>query len=179
MRTLVVSIIVILLSACSPLADNNESLQMAANDNVQLGLAYLQQNDVPRAKEKFLLACQQAPKWPVALDAMAYFLEQTDDNAGAATYYQRAIVYSPKDGGALNNYGAFLCRNHNPQQAIEALLRAVRDPNYINSAEAYENAGLCALTIPDQEQAKYFFTKALQQDPSRQVARNELEKLHA
>ena len=150
--------------------------QIAANTNVELGLAYLQQHDSVRAKEKLLRALQQAPDWEVSQDAMAYFLENTGNKAAAEKYYQQAV----KNNSALacNNYGNFLCRDHRPLEAEKMFLKAVDNPVYLNTAKAYENAGLCALTIPDKIKAKIYFQKALQQDALLSLSQQELRKLN-
>src|SRR5689334_6390827 len=93
-------------------SSNSNSNQIAADDNVKLGLAYLQEGNTPRAKEKLLQAENQAPRWPVAKDALGYFFETTGDKKEAEKYYQQAILLLPNDGASLNNYGAFLCRDH-------------------------------------------------------------------
>lgn len=152
------------LEACV-MSSANENRQIAADDNVKLGLAYLQQGNTPHAKEKLLMALDEAPNWAVSKDAMAYFLEVTGDKNEAENYYKEAISLSPEDGAALNNYGTFLCRSHRIDEAEKMFLKAATLPNYLNTAEAYENAGLCALTIPDKNKAKYFFEKASKQDP--------------
>lgn len=150
----------------------------AANDNVQLGVSYLQQGDMARAKNKLLLAMDQAPNWAPAQDAMAYYLENTGDNQGAEKYYQHAIALDPKSGRAQNNYGAFLCHTGRYQEAVQHFNLAVQDPSYINTAAAYENAGLCAMQIPDITNAIVYFQKAIQQDPQRTNSYLELAQLN-
>lgn len=158
--------------------------RIAADDNVKLGLAYLQEGNMPIAKEKLLMAADQAPGWAVAKDALGYFFESTGDKKEAEKYYLQAIALSPHDGASLNNYGVFLCRDHRPVEAEKMFLRAAAIPDYLHTAEAYENAGLCALTLPksdkkaDKEMARIYFKKALQQEPQREISARELEKLN-
>ncbi len=167
-----------------PACVSSGSNRMAADDNVKLGLAYPQAGNTPRAKEKLLMAADQAPRWPVAKDALGYFFESTGDKKEAEKYYQQAILLSPHDGASLNNYGAFLCRDHRAVEAEKMFLQAAAIPDYLNTAEAYENAGLCALTLSqsdkkaDKNRAKIYFKKALQQEPQREVSTRELEKLN-
>lgn len=150
---------------------------MAANYNTELAIGYLQQGDFARAKAKLLLAEQQSPKNPAVQDAMAYFLERTGEPQRAAQYYQKALQLAPKSGKTQNNYGAFLCRQGQYHAAIEHFRLAVQDPNYLNPSQVYENAGLCALKIPDRKMASSFFRQALQQNPQSATALFELAKL--
>ncbi|MDI9818893.1 MULTISPECIES: type IV pilus biogenesis/stability protein PilW [unclassified Legionella] len=149
----------------------------AATYNVQLGMAYLRQGDMPRAKRKLLTALDLAPDSADANATMAYYFEQTGDTKEAQIYYNRALSLAPKSGAQLNNYGTFLCRLGKYPEAEGYFLKAVDDIYYINTAGAYENAGLCAAAIPDYPKAKKYFLKALKQDPRRSQSLYELVTL--
>lgn len=149
----------------------------AARYNTQLGVAYLKQGDVNRAKRKLLSALKLAPRSPEVQAAMGYFLEQTNDMSGAKQYYQKALSLAPDSGAQKNNYGAFLCRIGEYKPALQLLLDAGNDVKYANSAMAYENAGLCASAMHDDEKSLLYFERAVSQDPERQVALYELVKL--
>lgn len=167
------------LTACSSPMDFSKATahQNTANINVELGLAYLQRGDVTQAKQKLLVALQQAPHWPPALDAMGYFLEHTGSPVEAEKYYLAAIKCNPTDGSAQNNYGVYLCQTGRYRQAMPYFLAAIQDPDYLYIGSAYENAGLCALKIPDKNLAKQYFAKAVMYDPHRSVAMSELGNL--
>ena len=152
-------------------------LSKAASYNVQLGLAYLKQGDRPRAKKKLLTALEQEPKSPDVHSAMAYYFEQISEPVQAEKYYLKAISLASNSGAQFNNYGAFLCRQGDYKNAEQYFLKAVNDLHYIHTAGAYENAGLCALSVHDIGKARHYFTKALNQDPSRKVSFYELIKL--
>ena len=142
----------------------------AAELNVQLGMAYMSQGDMDRAKSKLLYAMKQDPKSTLALSAMAYYLEVTDDIPNAEAYHQRALSMAPKEGRILNNYGTFLCRQKRYEDAEKYLLQAATDINYLSVAGAYENAGLCAKSVADVDKAYYYFRKAVLKDPNRSTA---------
>jgi len=158
-------------------AKRNGHNPKAAHFNVQLGLGYLQQGDVRRAKRKLLLALQQDPKSSLVNDGMAYYLERTQDYAQAEHYYRLAIEHAPGDGAALNNYGTYLCRRGKFHAAELQFQAAVRDPNYVRSADAYENAGLCALELPNLAKARFYFNNALAHEPGRATSLVELTKI--
>lgn len=152
-------------------------LSKAASYNVQLGLGYLKQGDRPRAKKKLLTALEQEPKSPDVNSAMAYYLEQTNELEPAKKYYLKALSFASNGGAQLNNYGAFLCRQDDYKKAEHYFLRAANDLHYVHTAGAYENAGLCALSVPNTAKARLYFTKALNQDPIRKVSFYELIKI--
>ena len=145
--------------------------------NVQLGMGYLKQGDTPRAKKKLLTALELTPESADVNAAMAYYLEKTGNLSDATKYYRKALSLAPDSGSQLNNYGTFLCRAGKYDEAEIYFLKAIKDVNYVNSAGAYENAGLCAAAIPDYPKAESYFIKALEQDSRRKQSLYELTSI--
>jgi type IV pilus assembly protein PilF len=132
----------------------------AAEINAKLAIAYLDQHDARRGKEKLHIAQKQAPANPVVWYMSGYFLERTGEDVAANQAYLQAIQLAPHSGEAQNNYGAFLCRQGKYQAAISYFLSAIHCPDYTGSANAYKNAAQCALKIPDTAQATQYFRLA-------------------
>lgn len=149
----------------------------AAEINVQLGLGYFKQGDVQRAQKKLLRASEQAPSSPDVAGALGYYFERTGKMEEAERYYGKAMKLTHGGGAQLNNYGAFLCRQGQYKLADKYFEKASRDLQYLNSAGALENAGLCALAIPNLAQAEHYFERAYRQDPKRTKALYELAKI--
>jgi len=84
----------------------------------------------------------------------------------AGAYYKRAAELAPSDGGALNNYGAWLCTNGSPAEALVWFDRALKDPRYPTPASALANAGGCALKVGQYQRADRDLRSALALDPS-------------
>ena len=137
-----------------------QTTNTAAEINAKLALAYLVQHDAEKGKAKLLLAQKQAPDDPAVWYISGYFLEQTGDHTAANQSYLTAIALAPHLGAAQNNYGTFLCRRGQYSAAITHFLLATQDPNYLNTTHAYENAGQCALKIPNQSLANKYFQLA-------------------
>lgn len=189
MKSFMLGLLLATLGACSAHHTNAKPNEMltesrqpdlakAAKLNVEMGITYLQKNNVARAKQKLLLALKQAPQWAPAHEAMGYFLEQTGEAKKAESYYKKAISIAPRSGQARNNYGTYLCRMGRFQQAEHQLLLAAQNLNYVNNSEAYENAGLCAMQIPNDAKAISYFKKAIEQNPSRPTSLLELSELN-
>jgi type IV pilus assembly protein PilF len=149
---------ILFLQACTPIM--NTTASNTVNLNTHLALAYLQENQPEKAKYRLLLALEQAPYNPLTQGAFAYYLEKMGEFDQAKKHYLLAIRFSKHPGSAKNNYGTFLCRRGQYQEAIFYFLAASQDFYYLNTANAYANAGLCALKIPDPEQAQIYFSKA-------------------
>ncbi|NNM58490.1 MAG: type IV pilus biogenesis/stability protein PilW [Legionellales bacterium] len=176
----------LLLSACTEQPDVQTPSSVsperynpaAAVYNTQLGVGYLQEGNISRAKSKLLLAQKQDPNSPEVWSALAYFYEMTDNNTMADKYYLKAINLDPKKGSSLNNYGAFLCKKGQYQKSLTYFAEAVADPAYLNDASTYENAGLCAEEIPNKAAAQKFFMQALDNNPSLPTSTLELGQIN-
>lgn len=171
----------LLLSAChNPIQQPIEKKALykkkeeAVGFNLQLGMAYLQRADMIRAKQKFLTALSLDPNSAEACAAIAYFFEKTGDFGAAKKYYHKALSLAPGSGSLLNNYATYLCRRGHYRESEAYFIKAVNDLHYVNTAKAYENAGLCMSQIPDDAKAQWYFAKALKQDPGRRQSLYEL-----
>jgi type IV pilus assembly protein PilF len=174
-------ILVMNLTACQstqPPTEDEVKKTSAAKINDQLGIVYLERHDMQRAKQKFLLALDQAPNIPEPWYSMAYYLESTGNREQAKKYYLKAVEIAPERGDVLNNYGTFLCRSGDYRGAVNHFLKAAQDTKYLDVSAAYENAGLCSLKIPNHVEAVKYFEKALAEDPNRPVSLLELAELN-
>lgn len=151
------------MSDQSPARPKSETAKI----NAQLGMAYLEKKNVQRAKQKLLLALEQGPNIPETWYSMAYFHEATGNKSEARRYYEKSVAIAPDRGDAQNNYGTFLCRSGQYRESIKHFMLAVKAPEYIDPAAAYENAGLCSMKIKEYKQAAHFFNQALLKDPAR------------
>lgn len=155
MRHSAVLLLALALSACgttggggtrdeSPAAEPGKA-QSAAEVNVSLGQAYLEQNRLELALDKLKKALQLDPKLPSAHTVIAVIYERINDRESAAFHYKRATELAPKTGAVLNNYGAFLCHSGDYANADKYFERALKDPFYQTPAVAQGNRGSCAL----------------------------------
>ncbi len=151
--------------------------QRAALTNVELGLGYLSQGQVARAKTKLTHAIKLAPKSAETHSAMAYFLEMVSDFKEAEREHKKAVSLRLSNGAVYNNYGAFLCRRNRYKEADQAFHQALEDKDYARTAEVYENAGLCAIKSTDLDAAASYLATAIQRDPNRGTAILELVAL--
>lgn len=138
----------------------------AARTNARLGLTYLQKGLYPASKDRLLTAIKEDPQVAAGWYGMAYYLEKTGDAKAAEKYYKKAIDVEPTSGAAQNNYGTFLCRSGRYQEAIAQFIKAAHQRTYLDAAGAYENAGTCALMIPDKKMATVYYSHALENNPN-------------
>jgi len=150
----------------------------AALANVELGLGYLSEGQISRAKVKLIRAIQLAPHIAEPHSAMAYFLEQVGDFEAARQSYKKAVRLAVQKGAVYNNYGAFLCRQGRLKEADRAFQQALEDKEYPYTAEIYENAGLCAIKVPNIRLAEAYLIQAVQQNPKKVQALLELTHIY-
>ncbi|WP_087022826.1 type IV pilus biogenesis/stability protein PilW [Thaumasiovibrio subtropicus] len=149
----------------------------AADKRIALGVQYLSQRDMPRARDNFQQALTLAPDYYRSLLSMAYYYQQVNEPEQAESYYKMALRKNPRNGDVLNNYGVFLCREKKYEEAIRMFERAVEQPDYNQVASSFENAGLCAIGQNDTEAAKAFLTRALSHDQNRPMSVLQLSRL--
>lgn len=154
-QKLLLLLIILLLWGCA--AQPNPTAAMA---NLELGLNYLQQGQMELAHAKLLLAQQESSQNSQVLDGLAIYYEKIGDIDRARHYYQRALRRPESQGAAENNYGAFLCRQGLYLTGLHYLQQAASRTDYLKPAMAYENAGHCALQIPNPVLARHFFLLA-------------------
>lgn len=136
----------------------------AAEINVQLGLEYMRQDNLPAALEKLEKAVKQDPKLPSAHNSIAVLYERLGEDKLADKHYRKALRLSPKDPMAQNNYGTYLCRSGRYQESLGHFRKAAEDPLYDFPELALSNAAMCANLIPDHDKARELLSMALEID---------------
>jgi len=159
---LVVLILVLgLLQACVTVDPSKGKNEKASVINVQLGIGYLQQNNLELASEKLTKALRQDPNSASAHNAFAILQDRLLQADKAEYHYKKATSLDPKDSQANNNYGAFLCRNGRELESEEYFVRAVDNPLYSTPEYAYTNAAICLLKVNQRDSARKYLRKAL------------------
>jgi type IV pilus assembly protein PilF len=153
--------LVLLLSSCVAVDETPSNNEKASAINVQLGMGYLQQNNLEVANEKLLKALEQNPKSSSAHNAYAILQERLLIKDKAAYHYEMATSLDPSDSQAANNYGTFLCRNNQEEKSEKYFLMAIDNPLYRTPEYAYTNAALCLLRIKQRDKAISYLSKAL------------------
>jgi type IV pilus assembly protein PilF len=153
--------IVLLLSACVTVDPADENRVAASKINVQLGMGYLQQNNMVQASEKLTKALSQDPESAAAHNAYAILQDRLLQKEKAEEHYKIATELDPANSQAANNYGAFLCRNNREAESEAYFLKALENPLYKTPEFAYTNAALCLIQIKEIDRAKVYLRKAL------------------
>ncbi|EGQ8476085.1 type IV pilus biogenesis/stability protein PilW [Vibrio cholerae] len=151
-----------------------------AEARIALGLGYLENGSMIKARENLEKALQHAPDYYRSQLSMAHYYEAVGENDSARKMYRTALSEHPKNGNVLNNFGTFLCKQGEYDTADQYFRRAVEQPYYYLISASYENAGLCALKAGKTDNAREYFKRAIDHDPNRllsilQLTRMEIE----
>jgi len=120
------------------------------------------------------------PANPAAYTLLAVIEGRRGNQQEAGGLYRRATELAPQQGDVLNNYGAWLCANGHPAEALVWFDRALADAAYESRADALANAGGCALGAGQNERAGQNLRQALALAPDNayaleSMARNEFQ----
>lgn len=149
--------VLFLLSACTNSVNTVAEHQRleAVKARLNLALAYLEQQDFPKAKENIDKAHQHDPKDYLPYSVLAYYYQQIGDNPQAENAYQQALKLSNNRPDVRNNYGTFLCKQGQFQQAYAQFDDAVKSQTpYYHQADSLENIVLCAKQEPNVAKAQ-------------------------
>ncbi|HVC28384.1 MAG TPA: type IV pilus biogenesis/stability protein PilW [Gammaproteobacteria bacterium] len=174
------SVAMLLLAGCvstSSTPENKISLKQASQDNVSLGVAYLQQGRRDLAMQKLQLALQQDPDNANAFSALGLLYNSSSDFERADKNYREALNKAPDDPQIQNNYAVFLCQQGKPKESEKYFIEAAQNPLYPTPEAAYANAGVCANLIPDRAMAEQYFRKSLAINPDYPLALYQMARL--
>jgi type IV pilus assembly protein PilF len=178
-RPVAVALAVLALAGC--VSDNGgrppTSEKDAAQANMQLGVAYMQQGNLALAKEKLERAGKQDPRNPELQTSLAFLYERLGRPRDAEARYREAMRLSPGSASVNNNYGVFLCRGGKPDDAIKRFETAARDPLYATPWAALTNAAVCLRSVKRGDDAVRYLQQSIQLRPNYDEAVMELADL--
>ena len=155
----------------------------AAAANMQLGSAYLQQDNLPIAKEKLERAVGQNPRDPAIHGLLALLYQRLGDDKRVDAEFRTALNLAPRDPDLLNNYAVYLCGKGRVDEGVARFREAAANPLYRTPWAADTNAGVCLRRAGREADAVAAFQRALQSRPDyaeavRQLADLEIAQGH-
>ena len=160
------ALLALLLGGCATTPHKAAKEHDAAAYNVQLGLAYMNQGDLARAKEKLDRAYSQNSNSADVRSARALLFERMGDSSQADAEFRAALRLAPHDPNMVNNYAVYLCQTGRTDEGVKRFLEAAHNALYPTPEAAYTNAGVCLRAAKRDEEARVNFTRALQLQPN-------------
>lgn len=133
----------------------------AARIQVQLAQEYLKSGRLDVARDRLKRALEFDPYSAEAHTVSGFLHETINDGTRAELHYRRALELQPRDGGMANNYANFLCRQGRYAESEPVFRRAISDPFYKTPEVAMANAGICAKSAGNLDQAEAYLREAL------------------
>lgn len=164
---LIAPLLVVFVSVSGCALQHNQSAQKASDPVEayrQLGEAYLQQGNLPRAMTALDRALAIDASDPAALQAMAIVYQRQGEVNLAEQYFDSALSLAPDFTRARNNYASFLYDQGRTQAACEQLEVAVKDMHYTNRSQLYTNLGRCEWELGDVTSARRDLQRAQEID---------------
>jgi type IV pilus assembly protein PilF len=128
---------------------------------VEMGIAYMRDNQPAVALKKLKKAISVDPKNAEAHNVLAILYERLGEDKLAGESYARAIKLQPQDPYIRNAQGSFFCKQGLYEEAEMEFERALSNPLYPTPWVAMTNAGLCAERNGDKEKAENYYRRAL------------------
>lgn len=145
---------------------NAKSPHDAADANMKLGVAYMQQGNLALAKEKLERAEKQDPRNAELQTSLAYLYERVNMPEKADVHYQNALRLEPNNSQTSNNYAVYLCNHDKVDQALKRFEVAARDPLYSTPWAAWANAGVCLRSAKRGLEANKYLEQAIAVRPN-------------
>lgn len=151
--------------------ESREAKQRTASRNLAaMAQQHLQRGELDAAESKVRQALKLQGDSADAYTLLAVIAERRGRAAEAGSHYQRATELAPANGGVLNNYGAWLCGNGRPAEALSWFDRALAAPGYQTPGSALANAGACAEQGGQPGRVERDLRAAIGYDPANAVA---------
>lgn len=141
-----------------------------ARNQLMLAQREFTRGNLDTAEAQARQAAKVSPESADAWSLLALIAERRGQTAEAGDLHRRAAELAPKDGGALNNYGTWLCGNGHAAESLVWFDRALAAPGYRTPALAQANAGACAEKAGQLERAERDLRQAIALDPDNSVA---------
>ncbi|WP_409422452.1 type IV pilus biogenesis/stability protein PilW [Pseudaeromonas sp. ZJS20] len=137
----------------------------AAKTRVELAVGYMKKGDMSQAKFNLDKALKMDPHNADAYLTLAYYYQKVGDLKAADETYRKLLSLHSADANAMNNYGVFLCKQKRYDDAERQFLKAVKQPDYVDMDDTFENAGYCAKQAGQKEKALQYFDQAVRYNP--------------
>lgn len=146
-------------------ASDQTAAQKRADIRMQLAIGYYQQGQYAVALDEIKKALAADPELADAYGMRALTYMAMDERELAEDNFVRALKLAPQNPEVNNNYGSFLCRHGRVAESFKYFDAALAVRNYQSPADAYNNAGSCAMKLKDYDTAEKYLLPALKIAP--------------
>jgi type IV pilus assembly protein PilF len=177
-----VPVLVLALAGCTTtegtVGSTKPDLKEAARLNTQMGIDYMRKGQFELALEKLKKALEQDDELGVTHSAIALVYQRKGETKLAGEHYREALDLNADDAATLNNFGIFLCGQGEAEEAEKIFVRAAKNKDNPNPADAWANAGVCLRPVAKaRDRREGYLREALKLNPRHPNALAELAQI--
>ncbi|SFV07043.1 type IV pilus biogenesis/stability protein PilW [Pseudoduganella namucuonensis] len=146
-------------------ASDQTAAQKRAEIRLQLAIGYYQQGQLPVALDEVKKAIAADPDNADGYGVRALIYMGMGERELAEDNFVRAMKLAPRNPEISNNYGSFLCSTGRVAESFKHFDAALANTSYQSPANAYNNAGGCAMKQKDYDTAEKYLLPALKTAP--------------
>lgn len=160
MRILIIIAFIILMFSCATMS-NEERIQKASA-HYQLGISYMNENNIQPAFVEFQKAIELNPEDKESLNAIGLiYLLKLEDYQKAVEYFERALKIDRSFSEASNNLGYAYEMMKRFDDAIVAYKSALSNPLYRSAEKAFNNLGRVYYRLKRYDEAIQYYKESL------------------
>ncbi len=133
----------------------------AVTSHIQLGLAYIERNNMERARKKLNRALELDPESAGAHAALGLVYQKEGENSLAESQFVKSLKFDPAFTRGRTYYAAFLYSQGRFQEAFNQFEAASQDTEFASRAQVFSNMGLCASKLGNHGEALKAYEKSL------------------
>lgn len=141
------------------------SPEKAAENFTKLGLAYLQQGNVNRARDRLRKALNIRPKYAQAHDAMGLLWQREGELDYSEESFLKAIKYDPKFNLARHHLGLLMMQKKEYKRADQLFLQVSQDRFYENRPQIFKDLAISAYEQKKLKKSVGYYRTALRLVP--------------
>ncbi|MCB0385282.1 MAG: type IV pilus biogenesis/stability protein PilW [Bdellovibrionales bacterium] len=138
-----------------------EDKEKAVISNIQLGLAYIERNNMERARKKLNRALELDPNSAGAHAALGLVYQKEGETAIAERQFVKSLKLDPSFTRGRTYYAAFLYAQGRFQEAFNEFEVASKDTEFPSRSQVFSNMGLCAIKLGEEAVALKAYEKSL------------------
>lgn len=153
-------------------------IQKRARIRLQLAVSYYEQRQLPVALDEVKRAIATDPEYADAYSMRALIYMDMGETRQADESFQAALRLAPNNPDYQNNYGRFLCENHQETRALTYFDAALKNKSYQSPGKALLNAGLCSIRLNRDADAERYLLDAFRYEPGNPVVSFNLAQIY-
>jgi type IV pilus biogenesis/stability protein PilW len=159
LKRFIIVVVIVISASCATVTENDTK---KSQYHYQLGISYLNDNNIQPAFSELQKALKLNPYDKEIHNALGViYLSKLEDYAKAIEHFQKALSIDKNYSEAATNLGNTYANMKEYDEAIESYTMALSNPQYKNAAMALNNLGMVYYRLSKLDEAISAFKEAL------------------